>query len=64
MVKDKVRGSEKYNLVTGGVCGHGILWRIRRIGVAIAIVEGNIIFLGRDTPTKNTTHNAHVEGGF
>ena len=63
LVKDKVRGAEKVDRGPGGVCDNGIFWRIKRRVGTVAITEGRLVFLGRESPTQYTTYNAYVKGG-
>ena len=64
MGKDKATLTEKEDQGYGDVCYHGILgWTNRRIFNAI-IVKGYLVFLGRNSPTQDTTNDAHIKGEF
>ena len=63
LVHDKVIIEDKGYQGPGGVCDPGIFLWINRVRGTADIVEGPLVFLGRDSPSQNTKHNAHVEGG-
>ena len=62
LVQDKYRGADKVDLGPGNVFDCGILCKIKRRRVTADIAKGCLVFLGRDSTTQYTTHNACVEG--